>query len=181
MISPDLPVWTPPTCPWPSLTLPHRVCPLTSQGGVVSADGMFRSADNATATQLLIQVYDADVGVWGWLNRMARIAVAVFVFGGAGAFVMGLTDELTPKQIAAVGFGAAAVLVALVLSFFAAVIRNSDDDEIGEAVVPLSLLMDQRRHTLAVRLRPPANEEEKHRNDSGGVGIIRIRMEFSER
>ena len=80
---------------------------------------------------------------------------------------------------------AISILVVLVLSFFAYVRWGSDDEQIGEALVPLNLMMDQRRHTLLLTLRQPTPkagvEPHTHRNSSGGLGVIRVRVSMSER
>ena len=79
----------------------------------------------------------------------------------------------------------AAVLALLVLSVLAYSKMRSDDEQVGEAIVPLHLLMDQQKHTLLLTLRPPLTESgapaHDKRNEHGGLGILRLRLEMSER
>ena len=48
-----------------------------------------------------------------------------------------------------------------------------------------SVAMDQRKHTLLLRLRPPTGPDGKpvhsKRNKHGSVGVIRVRLDMSER
>lgn len=173
---------------------------LTLEGGKVDQGGIFHSAEVVLRTSLLLQVYDADMGVWGWVNKLALLAVSLLVTAWAAAHISGLTDNLTRRQYVA-GLAAAMLLVATaLLSFVAYKAYGSDDEQIGEVVVPLHMLMDQRRHTLLLPLRLPrpspaadgsdgeaaagdrrAAGEHGMRNEAGGLGVICVRLSCSER
>jgi uncharacterized membrane protein len=105
----------------------------------------------------------------------------------AVAHVSGLDDEITPHSATAWAFVAALTLIVLVLSHIAYVRLRSDDELMGEAIVPLKMLMDQRKHTLQVSLRAPKDEGHythafhERRNEFGRLGIIRMRLWMSER
>ena len=78
---------------------------------------------------------------------------------------------------------------------------KAEDDLVGEATVPLSLLMDQREHTVVATLRAPKpwvaggdaagpltpsrkwkmKEGTSLRNEAGGLGEIELRLSCSER
>ena len=158
---------------------------LTLSGGSLDPNGMFRSAESAMGSKLLVQVFDADVGIWGWLLFGAKVAGIILALGWTGAYVTGFTDELSRMQVFMCLVAAVSTLIVLVLSFFAYVRWGSDDEQIGEALVPLNLAMDQRRHTLRLTLRQPTPkagaEPHTHRNSSGSLGVVRVRVSMSER
>ena len=46
-----------------------------------------------------LQVFDADVGVWGTLQYLSGCAVVAMVAGWMCAFAFGYTDELSSQAV----------------------------------------------------------------------------------
>ena len=71
---------------------------LTLRGGTTGADGVYRAAKDVADANLLIEVYDADVGLWGWLLRAAELAAVALAVAMAVAYATALWDRLSPSQ-----------------------------------------------------------------------------------
>ena len=158
---------------------------LTLRGGLLDPTGVFRSAESAAETELIIQVFDSDVGMWGWLliaSKLAGIVLGALCLVG---WIFGYADDLSSTSIMLAVTTMAMLLGTIALSWLAYVRWGSDDEEVGEACVPLAMLMDQHTHTLHVNLRPPRDEPNKKfhekRNSAGGLGILRVKLSMSER
>ena len=164
-----------------SLELPLR-------GGSLDADGMFRSAESAQRTELLLQVYDSDVGVWGWLLRISEMAGIGLAIACIVMYVTGQIDDLSSTHATWI-LGTAFTLLVLFMTSYVAYVRwGSDDESIGEACIPLGMCMDQRTHTIQVALRSPGTRvglcppvRQPRRNPFGTLGVIRVALSMSER
>ena len=137
---------------------------LALRGGRIRPDGLYRNETAATSS-LRIAVFDADVGVWGWLLLAAELALLALGVAAVAAYVVGLADNLSLAQLHMAAAGAAAVAATVVVAYVAHVRFAADDDPIGEATVPLSLLMDQQEHTLLLRLALPPTADADDADD----------------
>ena len=175
-------------------------------GGAIAVDGKFKSATDWLQSELLVSVHDADVGVWGWLLIFSKAAGITLAVGAVAAYVSGAADNLTERQASAVATGVAANAILLLAVAFLAFVRFRHDDEaVGACLpIPVDILMDQRQHTLLLPLRAPepalvyspgraeagnnrqnrrvSKEQKDHgkRNASGGLGVLKLRLQMSE-
>ena len=124
------------------------------RGGRIRPDGLYRNETVATSS-LKLAVFDADVGVWGWLLLAAEVALLGLGVAAVAAYVVGFADNLSLAQLRMATAGAASVAATVVVAYVVHVRFAADDDPIGEATVPLALLMDQQEHTLLLRLALP--------------------------
>ena len=157
------------------------------RGGVIEADGIYRTGNGVTSSELSFTVYDADLGTWGWLRVWAECAAVALGIAALFGHVSGATDGLESAHKRA----ATAVATGVAALFLVAHVMHdrwrSDDQLIGEARVPLSLAMDQDEHTLLLRLRSAATawgddapSKSAPRNPAGLLGAIRVRIHCSE-
>ena len=130
------------------------------------------------------QVFDADVGVWGWLLYGAELALVSLGVLAVVGFVLGYVDDLSRGQMRAFEGAAAAAALLLCVSYIVHVVHASDDDPVGEAAVPLSLLIDQKEHTLLLRLSLPPDGSATDGAKAAAApdrGIIKVVLWCSER
>ena len=113
----------------------HLELPL--QGGVIRDDGSFSSSAIASETRLMMQVFDADVGFWGWLLGVSTSGSLLLVAASLVGHIFGLTDKLTFGQQAALAGTATVSTVLVVVSLLKSVYFCAEDDLIGEAAIPL--------------------------------------------
>ena len=71
---------------------------LALRGGTTGADGVYRAASDVADANLLFEVYDADVGLWGWLLHTAELAAVALAAAMAVAYATALWDRLSPSQ-----------------------------------------------------------------------------------
>lgn len=187
--------------PYPSAGVKSSICyktlsPLWNQrleiplrGGEHDESGYYKSQTAVGSTKLHISVHDADVGIWSVLYHLFRIlAPLAFMFVWLiQTFPNEMREYWTQETQQAVSWLVVAIAIAgYVTSYIMAVIHRSDDESIGECLVPLSILMDQGEHALLVTLRPPSEEEEEEeeteprQNSEGGYGVIRLKLSLSE-
>ena len=106
--------------------------------------------------------------------------------------ILGILDNLSLAQLRLAAAGAAALAATVVVAYVAHVRLAADDDPIGEATVPLSLVMDQREHTLLLRLSLPPTADGGGADGGGGAaargraardgrGMIKVVLSASER
>ena len=77
-------------------------------------DGVYRSGQLASTTSLHLELFDADLGLWGLILWLARLTCAALAAGALGAYIVGLTDVLSDEQIGliiAISVGAVGVLI----------------------------------------------------------------------
>lgn len=161
---------------------------LSLRGGSIDVDGYYKSHEQASTTLLHLQVRDADTAHWGIAHFLFRAMIFGSVIAAVAAHVHGVTDALTNFQWNSVMFTILLIGIGLVATYEMAITRRSDDQDIGECIVPLALLLDQREHNLKLILRAPKGEEsgddaeidEEKKNSVGGFGIIRATLELSE-
>ena len=154
---------------------------LALAGGSVGQDGLFRNT-SAPKTALHVQVYDADLGPWGWLFIGARLAVAAVIAAGFAAYITGVSDALTRSQTQAAVAATTAIAALYVASYMYSKVLKADDDLIGEGTIPLAILMDQKEHLLHVTLRPPAGTQRSDKSNAmGGCGILQVGLSMAER
>jgi len=133
----------------------HEELELTLQGGAVQSDGYFRGGAAAENTLLLVQAFDADVGVWGKiLGVLSTTAIALLAAAVLG-YITGLTDNLADDQLRIVAWVAMLIVFFLIGAVLKSLVMRSDDDLIGAATLPLQVLMDQETHLFQVELFPP--------------------------
>jgi len=128
---------------------------LALKGGSLDDDGIFRNVEGTMTTSLLVRVYDADVGIWGWLFIGARIVGAALAVGALAAYISGAIDRMSTVEAQALSAAGVGVMLILATSYVASRRFRADDELIGEQTVPLAMLMDQREHTLLVSLQDP--------------------------
>jgi hypothetical protein len=147
-------------------------------GGTIEVDGKYRSPPDLAGSELVLEVYDADVGVWGWLVIIARFLG--FCLGGVvlAAYIAGWDDdvvELAPWVSTAVPALATLLTGVYAIAFVVARLWRGDDEMVGEASVPIKMLMDQMRHTVNVKLQPPrqtsTSPDIKAAHAAGGSGV----------
>ena len=126
---------------------------LPLRGGHMDDDGMYHNQVEPKATTLHVEVCDADMGAWGWLLLLAEFALVALALGALGAHITGALDELTAAHRRLATRATTAIAGVLVVSFVASKRFHADDEVIGECVVPLALLLDQRTHTVKLNLR----------------------------
>ena len=180
----------------------HETLELPLRGGVIEADGVYRNAAGTNGTSLQIQVFDADVGVWGWGLRLVRLIWIALAAAFGTAYIFGRTDQISSLHARVIGAAIASFAAVTLVFSFAVRVLQADDDAVGECVIPLDVLMDQKEHVFLASLKEPAVVEDtsgvrskraRHRgsvepkqggwmyNASGGRGILRLRLSCSER
>ena len=125
------------------------------RGGTIEADGLYRNAAGTSGTSLLIQVFDADCGVWGWAYILVRLLGLALAGALGAAYVTGISDGFSAAQVHAIGAAAASLGAAAAALFVAARVFKADDDLVGECAIPLDALMDQKEHVILATLHAP--------------------------
>jgi len=173
---------------------------LTLVGGNVRCDGTYENR-SAAKTEVLFQVFDADVGVWGWLYIALRLSLFAMLVGAASAYITGYDDKMSRAQVMVAKAVGISLTVLTMASYVYSRLLRTQDELIGEAKVPLSILMDQKDHIIHLKLRqptvwpptspsikrPPTGQElsqestEAKLNASGGRGILNVTLSLAER
>lgn len=136
-------------------------------------DGVFRSAPVASSSSLHLQVFDADIGLFGWVYFVSMFACCGMWIAAAIFWLIGIIDDWSPKQYN-IAVGVVIMTMSVFVTSYILFRRFSvDDDLLGEASVPLNMLMDQKKHTLRVALSTPEGE--------GKAGVVDLALEYSER
>jgi len=168
-------------------------------GGSVRCDGTYENRSAAKA-EVLFQVFDADVGVWGWLYIALRLSLFAMLVGAASAYITGYDDKMSRAQVmVAKAVGITATVLTMASYVYSRLLRTQDQ-LIGEAKVPLSILMDQKDHSMHLKLRqptvwptspsikrPPTGQQrwqestEAKLNARGGRGILNVTLSLAER
>lgn len=131
------------------------------RGGTIEADGVYRNARGVTGTLLRVQVFDADVGIFGWAFIVLEMAALAAAGGFVAGYILGLTDHLSHSQMRLLLAGAAGLVGLGLACYIAARVFKMDDDIVGECEVPLDMLMDQKAHTVLATLQPPAPDDDE--------------------
>ncbi len=168
---------------------------LTLRGGAIDDDGYHRSGATATATRLRVRVFDADVGVWGFVLGLATTGAMVLVGAVATGHILGLTDNLTKQQQRLLEGAAILVTLLIAVAMMNKLYWHTEDDLIGEVEMPLRALMDQETHTYKLEFHaepdspvmlnapPPVTrcKSKREAHNSGSVGRVTLRLTYSER
>jgi hypothetical protein len=148
--------------------------------GTIDSFGNYISNRDARQTRLQIEAWDADVGFWGIaFDFLLLLEMGLAVISILG-YVSGFLDAYLSSESVYI-FGAANVAVALwlLLSYVLSKIFGADDEIIGNAEIPLEILLDQKEHSLLVHLQDsdPSNETQY---TNGELGILRLKLSLSE-
>jgi len=158
-------------------------------GGKLDPDGMFRHPEGSVGTLLNVQVYDADVGIWGWVLYASELAGLVVAVLGVVAWVTGRLDALSDFHTRVAAGFTAALFALLVLAYTGHSSFHMDDSLVGEASMPLDMLMDRQTHSVVLTLRgpkevspePPSPQHFLRRPGMRSTGRIRLDLRCSER
>ena len=103
-------------------------------GGSVRCDGTYENRSAAKA-EVLFQVFDADVGVWGWLYIALRLSLFAMLVGAASAYITGYDDKMSRAQVmVAKAVGITATVLTMASYVYSRLLRTQDQ-LIGEAKV----------------------------------------------
>jgi len=133
----------------------NQALEVTLRGGTTNHDGFHHSGRAAAGTQLHVQVYDADMGMWGFLLWAASTGAAALAAAVVAGYILGLTDTLTEPQQQLLGLVSALTAGLLLASILHSVYLRIEDDLIGQCTLPLATLMDQQSHTYELEVQPP--------------------------
>lgn len=157
----------------------HLEIPL--RGGILDKSGFYESHGAIKSTQLHFDVQDADVGAWSLVYRFFQFYNAVLCSVVVMMWMYDFALSGTQQHWAWLMIGLAGA--GYIGSYVMAVIRRSDDEPIGECLVPLDILMDQGEHILLLTLRFPEQTDNtflRRQNSVGCNGVIRVKLSLSE-
>lgn len=148
--------------------------------GTIDAFGNYSSNSVARNTKLLLEAWDADVGLWGIAFEAFRFVILGLGVASFTGYVTGFVDSYSsPSWIWAFAAVHGFVALGLVVSYVLSGVLRADDEIIGRAEVPLEILLDQRDHPLLLKLQDPTSSNGKMLT-RGERGILRVRLSLSE-
>jgi len=193
-----------------SRTVFRTLCPqwnqemeMKLQGGTVDTNGFIRTNSVVKATQLHLDLRNANVGIWSVVWCLFEIFAMTSVCLGVAAHAMQLgsirllhkellrKDYWTKNEQRSVLIVLAAMICGFVLSYVMSGLKRPDDERIAECTIPLEILMDKREHDILLTLENPQNNQESKQakamcartnktNSVGGYGVIRVKLMLSE-
>jgi hypothetical protein len=150
------------------------------KGGIIDLDGNYRN-NTTRNTVLHVEAWDADVGAWGVGYEAFQVMYYAIICSLLVLHIMGKLDASESPYVQTpliLGCGVFIVL-GYALCYLKAKVWRSDDEFIGSCDVPLDILLDQREHSLLLRLQNPSNRKTSH-GTSEGFGILRVKLSMSE-
>jgi len=155
-------------------------------GGRICANGWYRN-DAAASVSLRLEVWDRNVGFWGFVLRVVPAVATAAAVGSVVTYIFSDSSEVG-------GLSRVTMMVGMLLfslSYVMVVVKKADQVPIGKCEVPLALLMDQGTHTLHLTLRELAQKGKeggvgaeggpRPTNAVGGLGTLRVALSLSER
>lgn len=162
----------------------NEVLEIPINGGELDSDGKYRNHDSNDKL-LLVEAWDADCGKWGLALEVFQFLLFVLAFAVISAYLTGAIDSLfsgvlTKEQwqckVAIMAF-TLYVILGWILSYMMSVVWRADDEFIGSSILSLSILTDQREHSLLLNLRKNKTRNSKNSaKEQNGRGILRVRL-----